>query len=65
MNNHWKIPRKIENQSENDFNKKVGLHTLICGGCQTDNKDITQLVGLHRRCPQCKKNQNTYEHLEN
>jgi hypothetical protein len=31
------------------FNKKVGLHTFIGGVSQPDNKEITQLVGLHIR----------------
>jgi hypothetical protein len=49
MNNHWIEPLKIENQSENDFSRKVGLHTQISGISQPDNREITQLVGLHIR----------------
>jgi hypothetical protein len=47
MNSHSIIPRKTENQSENDFSRKVGFHTQI--GCitQPDSKEITQFVGLH------------------
>jgi hypothetical protein len=52
MNNHWIIPRKTENQSENVFNSKVGLHTQIDGVSQPDNREITQLMGLHRRYQQ-------------
>jgi len=45
MNNHWKIPRKIENQSENDIIIKVGLHTLNGGAIQPDNRE-TNLPAL-------------------
>jgi hypothetical protein len=34
----------------NYFSKKVGLHTLIGGVSQPNNREITQLVGLHLRC---------------
>jgi hypothetical protein len=47
MNSHSIIPRKTENQSENDFSRKVGFHTQIGGVSQPDNKEITQFVGLH------------------
>lgn len=36
----------------NYFSKKVGLHTLLGGVSQPDNREITQLVGLHIRYPQ-------------
>lgn len=49
MNNQWKIPRKTENQSENDFSKKIGFHTQIGGVSQPDNRDITRLNGFHKR----------------
>lgn len=52
MNNHWKISLETENQSENDFSRKVGLHTQIGGVSQPDNREITQLVGFHIRCVQ-------------
>jgi hypothetical protein len=49
MNNHWKIPRKTENQSENVFNSKVGLHNQIDEVSQPDNREITRLNGFHKR----------------
>jgi hypothetical protein len=55
MNNHWKIARKTKNQAENDFSKKVGLHAQIGGVSQPDNREITQLVGLHIRYGACMK----------
>jgi hypothetical protein len=49
MNNHWKIAPKTKNQAENDYSRKVALHTQIGGVSQPDNREITQLVGLHIR----------------
>jgi hypothetical protein len=49
MNNHWKIPRKTENQSENDLSRKVENHALFGIGSQTDNREINQNSGLHIR----------------
>lgn len=46
MNNHWIIPLKTENQSKNDFYRKIGFHNQIGGVSQPYNKDITQFVGL-------------------
>jgi hypothetical protein len=49
MNNHWKIPRKTENQFENDLSRKVGLHTQIGMVSQPEKREIAHFVGLHRR----------------
>jgi len=61
MNSHSIIPRKTENQSENDFSKKVGFHTQIGGVSQPDNRDITRLNGFHIRYGQVKETTKRYD----